>query len=155
MKDGWKRCYRIILATPLLSILLRTQFQEEAMHIAKISKKKNVLVFAAYGSSQARGWIGAIAAGLYHSSPQLQILDSYTEWGQGSNLHPHRYQLGSFPLCHNGNSINVLVLEGKAKTVKANILVFSLATKIIIQNRIMNKNHPNLGPSLKTLRKAV
>lgn len=40
MKDDWKRHYQIILATPLLSVLLRTQFQEGAMHIAKINKKK-------------------------------------------------------------------------------------------------------------------
>jgi len=59
----------------------------------------------AYGSSQARGWIGATAAGLRHShnnmgsepclwpTPQLmETLDPWsTEWGQGSNLHPHGY----------------------------------------------------------------
>ena len=30
---------------------------------------------AAYGSSQARGWMGAIATGLHHSSRQLRILN--------------------------------------------------------------------------------
>ena len=51
----------------------------------------------AYGSSQARGGIGAIAAGLYHShnsgsephlwpTPQLTATPgpSHTEWGQGT-----------------------------------------------------------------------
>ena len=58
---------------------------------------------AAYGGSQARGRIGAVAAGLHHShsnvgsEPHLQptsqlmaTLDPQTtEGGQGSNLHPH------------------------------------------------------------------
>ena len=58
----------------------------------------------AYGDSQARGQIGAIAAGLCHShrnmgselclhpTPQLMtMLDPQpTEQGQGSNLSPHR-----------------------------------------------------------------
>ena len=57
----------------------------------------------AYGSSRARGWIRAAAAGLHHShgntgsepylqpTPQLAItLDPKpTEQGQGSNPHPH------------------------------------------------------------------
>ena len=57
----------------------------------------------AYGSSQARGLIGAVAAGLHHSHsnarselhlrsiPQLTAtLDPQpTEWGQGSNPQPH------------------------------------------------------------------
>ena len=60
---------------------------------------------ATCGSSQARGWIGAAAAGLSHShsnmgsksclqlTPQLIVMpDPYpTERGQGSNLHPHGY----------------------------------------------------------------
>ena len=59
----------------------------------------------AYGSSQARDQIRAIAAGLCHShsnarselrlgpTPQLMAtLDSQpTEWAQESNLHPHGY----------------------------------------------------------------
>ena len=58
---------------------------------------------AAYGGSQARGPIGATAAGLYHShsnagskphlqpTPQLMATPDPqpTEWGQGSNLCPH------------------------------------------------------------------
>ena len=58
---------------------------------------------AAYGGSQARGRIGATAAGLHHShrnmgsEPHLQPIpqfvampDSYpTEWGQGLNPQPH------------------------------------------------------------------
>ena len=64
---------------------------------------------AAYGSSQARGWIRATAAGLHHShsntrselqlQPVLQLsamLDPYSiEWGQGSNLHPHKDNIRS------------------------------------------------------------
>ena len=60
---------------------------------------------AAYGSSQARGRIGATAASLYHSysntgselhlRPTSQLsamLDPpLTERGQGSNMHPHGY----------------------------------------------------------------
>ena len=52
----------------------------------------------AYGSSQARGQIQAIAAGLHHShsndgselrlQPTPQLMAS-TEQGQGSNLQPH------------------------------------------------------------------
>ena len=53
----------------------------------------------AYGGSQARGRIGAIAPGLHHShskaeselrlQPQLRATPDplATEWGQGSNLH--------------------------------------------------------------------
>ena len=73
---------------------------------------------AAYGGSQARGWIRAIAAGLHHSCsstgselclcpiPQLMaMLDPWlAEQGQGSNLHPHGYQSDSFPLSNDGNS---------------------------------------------------
>lgn len=40
MKDGWKRYYQIILATPLLLVLLKKRFQEEAMHTATINKEK-------------------------------------------------------------------------------------------------------------------
>ena len=60
---------------------------------------------AAYGSSQARGWIGAVAARLRHrhsnarSKPCLQptpqlmaMLDPYpTEQGQSLNPSPHGY----------------------------------------------------------------
>ena len=63
----------------------------------------------AYGGSQARGPIGAVAAGLHHSrnnagsEPRLRptplftaTLDpSPTERGQALNLHPHGYKLGS------------------------------------------------------------
>ena len=64
---------------------------------------------AAYGGSQARGRVGAIAAGLHHShsnagselhlwpTPQLMAMTDPqpTAQGQGSNLHPHGYQSGS------------------------------------------------------------
>ena len=88
---------------------------------------------AAYGSSQAKGLIGTITAGLCHShsnarsEPQLQptpqpqqrqiraMSESYTtthgndgfltHWArQGLNLKPHGSYLDSFPLCHNRNS---------------------------------------------------
>ena len=72
----------------------------------------------ANGSSQARGRIGVVPAGLHqnHSNnrsslslrptPQLTATPDPqpTEHGQGSNLCPHRYQSDSFPLSHNGNS---------------------------------------------------
>ena len=49
----------------------------------------------AYGSSQARGLIGATAAGPYHSSRQCQILNP----GQGLNLHQ-----SSDPRCGSDNT---------------------------------------------------
>ena len=74
---------------------------------------------SAYGGSQARGQIRAVAAGLYHShsnvgsephlwpAPQLTAMPdpSPKEQGQGSNLHPHGYWSDSLPLSHNGNSL--------------------------------------------------
>ena len=71
----------------------------------------------AYGSFQARSWIGATAAGLHHShsnmgsephlwpTPQLTTTpDPWpTEWGQGSNPHPQGYYSDLFPLHYNGN----------------------------------------------------
>ena len=77
-----------------------------------------------YGSYQARGWIGATAADLHHShsnmgsEPHLQPTPQVTatpdpqptEWGHRSNPHPHGYWLESFPLCHNGNSIEQFFL---------------------------------------------
>ena len=71
-----------------------------------------------YGSSQARGRNGAVAASLCHShrstrselclwpTPQLMaILDPWpTEQGQGLNPHPHTSQVCNL-LSHNGNSL--------------------------------------------------
>ena len=65
-----------------------------------------------YGSSQARGWIGAVAAGLRHSHSNMRselylrltlhltvTLDPQpTEQGQGLNPHPHRHY-GGFVTC--------------------------------------------------------
>ena len=63
-------------------------------------------VLVAYGSSQARVWIWALAATLHHShmgsephlqpTPQLKATQDPrpTEWGQGSNLHPHGLLVG-------------------------------------------------------------
>ena len=68
---------------------------------------------AAYGGSQARGPIRVAAAGLHHNTATLDlscVCDLHhrsgqcTERGQGSNPHPHGYQLDSLPLHHNGNS---------------------------------------------------
>ena len=73
---------------------------------------------SAYGGSQARGWIRAVAAGLCQSHsnarPELPLWPTQqlmampdpqpTEQGQGSNLQPHGSQSDLFPLCHNGNS---------------------------------------------------
>ena len=73
---------------------------------------------AAYGVYQARGQIGATAAGLhYHhsnirSEPCLQPTPQFTatpdplptERDQGSNPQPHGSQWDSFPLCHDENS---------------------------------------------------
>ena len=75
----------------------------------------------AYGGSQARGRIRAGAASLRHShsntrskpclwpTPQLTAtLDPQpTKRGQGSNLSPHGYKLGSLPLSHKGNTSTV------------------------------------------------
>ena len=73
----------------------------------------------AYGSSQARGQVGAAAASLHHrhskarSQPPLQATPQLTatpdpeptERGQGSNLHPHGYEWGWLPLSQDGNSL--------------------------------------------------
>ena len=73
---------------------------------------------AAHRGSQARGLIGAVAAGLHHShsntrsEPSLQPTSQLTampdpqptEQGQGSHLQPHGSQSDPFPLCHDGNS---------------------------------------------------
>ena len=40
----------------------------------------------AYGSSQARGHIGAVAAGLHHSSWQHQILDPLSKARDGTHI---------------------------------------------------------------------
>ena len=87
--------------------------------------KKIICLFratpSAYGSSQARGQNEAAAAILHHShsnagselglwpTPQLTATPDPqpTGWGQGSNLHPHGYLLGSLPLSHNGNSLHL------------------------------------------------
>ena len=73
----------------------------------------------AYGGSQARGWIGAVATSLCHSNtgsephlqptPQLMVVPDPqpTEQGQGSNLCPHGYQSHSFLLSHDGNSEDI------------------------------------------------
>ena len=66
----------------------------------------------AYRGSQARGLIGAVAAGLRHShsklgsEPQLMTTPDPepTERGQGSNLQCHGSQLDLFPLHHEQNS---------------------------------------------------
>ena len=72
----------------------------------------------AYGSSQTRHGIRATATDLCYShsnrgsklhlrlTPQLtEMLDPWpTGWGQGWNPHTDGYQLGPFPLCHNGDS---------------------------------------------------
>ena len=74
----------------------------------------------AYGGSQARGPIGATAAGLCHShssarskpgmqpTPQITaMLDTWSdERGQGSNPHPHGSWLDLFLLHNDGNSTN-------------------------------------------------
>ena len=73
----------------------------------------------AYGSSQARRWIRATAAGQCHSHsntvskpiPQLPATPDPTDWGQGWNPHPYGYSLDLFPLCHNRNSqANIFLL---------------------------------------------
>ena len=71
----------------------------------------------AYGSSQPRGQIGAVAQSTAHHSsagsklylqptPQLMATPGHqpTERGQGLNPCPRGYQLGSLPLSHSGNS---------------------------------------------------
>ena len=75
------------------------------------------LLPVAYGGSQARGQIGAVAANLHHSpaipdrshvcdKPQLTAKPDPlpTEQGQGLNLCPHGCQLDLFLLSKDGNS---------------------------------------------------
>ena len=67
---------------------------------------------AAYGSSQARGPIGATVAGLHHSrsnarsKPCLQPTPQLTARDRTRNLMVPGPD--SFPLCHDGNSENAL-----------------------------------------------
>ena len=86
-----------------------------------------------YRSSQTRGWIRAVATGLCHSHsntrsklclwpiPQLMaMLDPQpTEWGQGSNLHPHRYQSDLFLLSHDKNSSAQIFIRALFSIAKA------------------------------------
>ena len=91
--------------------------------MARVSKSEEVFLGAgtavANGSSQAGVWIRAVAVSLCHShsharlqlylqsTPQLTAMPNPkpTEQGQGSNLHPHGYQVSSLLLSHNGNSL--------------------------------------------------
>ena len=65
---------------------------------------------AAYGISQDRGEIGAIATGLYHSHRNmgselhLQPIPQLT--AMPDHLYPHGFLSDSFPLSHDGNSLN-------------------------------------------------
>ena len=73
---------------------------------------------SAHGGSQARGRIGAAAAGLHRShsnagsepslrpAPQLSTTPDLcpTEQGRGQDLRPPGCHSGAFPLCHGGNS---------------------------------------------------
>ena len=73
-----------------------------------------------YGGSQTKGWIRAIATGLYHShskagselclwpTPQLMAIPDPqpSEWGQGSNPHPHGYYPDLFPLSYIKNPLS-------------------------------------------------
>ena len=104
-----------------------------------------------YGSSQARGPIGSIAAGLCHShsnvgsqphlqpTPQLKAMPDpqLTERGQGWNPHPHGYQSHSFLLHHNGNSIEflsqVIFLESVGENVQRVSYLFSLFLLFLLQ----------------------
>ena len=75
----------------------------------------------AHGSSPARGWTKAVAAGLHHSHsnegsktrlwpiPQLTAMPD-PERGRGSNPCPHGHWLGSLPLSQDGNSFLILFL---------------------------------------------
>ena len=60
---------------------------------------------AAYGGSQARGLIGAVAASLQYSSCQCRYPQPTEQQGQGSNPQAHGSQSDSFLLCHGGNSL--------------------------------------------------
>ena len=63
----------------------------------------------AYGGSQARGPIGAVAAGLHHSSQQRRILNPLSKVRE-MNLSPHGYKSGLLLLSHNGSSLSFLLL---------------------------------------------
>ena len=83
---------------------------QEAIHANNHSCKNFFVLFclfraslAAYGGSQVRDWIGAVAAGLRHSHGNTRselslwpmswlramLYSQPTEWGQGLNLCPH------------------------------------------------------------------
>ena len=99
----------------------------------------------AYGSSQARVWTGAIAAGMCHSHsnakskphltpiPQLTATPDpqLTEWGQGSNPHHHGCYSDLFPMCHKCKLPIGLLLR---KTCKRLFFIFFLIV-ICLENK--------------------
>ena len=73
-----------------------------------------------YGGSQARGWIGATAAGLHHSSRPRQILDPLSEARFQTCVLMDTNQVLN-PLSRNGNSLHLTSF----KLMKVNPAVIS------------------------------
>ena len=88
---------------------------------------------AAHGGSQSRGRIWAVAAGLCQSysntrsKPWIQPTPQFTttpdpeptEWGRGSNPHPHGSWWGLLPLCHGSNSLTLFLISSLLWTSRA------------------------------------
>ena len=88
------------IGTKWVNLLLRKSFRNITSHVQLFCLFVCLCLFRptpmAYGSSQARGWIGSAAACLHHSlvydlHTQLTAMPdpSPTEQGQGLNTHPH------------------------------------------------------------------
>ena len=114
----------------------------------------------AYGCSQARRRVGAVATSLHHSrsnrsepclwlKPQHRaVSDPYPiQRGQGLNLCPHGYWSDLFPLSHGGNS----KIDFKIKKVTGDKEWHYIIIKVSIQEddiTIVNIYASNIGPPL-------
>ena len=117
------------------------------------------VALVASGGSQARGWIRDVAAGLCHghshARSELHLQSIHSSWqrlilnplieARDRTWKPHGSYSDSFPLCHNGNSLNKRVnfkgtLENKVcKNSQAKRYFFLLVWRGL-QIKFWNKN---------------
>ena len=107
LKRDWEKCVSKLWLSHRwyqisMSSLLKLWAKMLPVLYIKRSTKILIFFFFLLFSSQARSQTSATSA----TYPQLTATpDPWSaEQGQGRNLHPHGYSLGSFLLCHNGNS---------------------------------------------------
>ena len=114
----------------------------------------------AHGSSQVRGWIGTIVAGLGHGHSHINTRSKWCLWptepltvtldpwpadgGQGLNPHPHGYWSGSLLLCHNRTSPEITFIFSRDIPLQSNY---------ITQHRPLFNNH--LLPWFQSFKKKI